>query len=53
MIVPLVNTAEDAAAAVAASRYPPVGMRSYGPTRSSMRIGPAPADADSSVPCWP
>ena len=32
VIVPLVNTAEDAAAAVAASRYPPTGIRSYGPT---------------------
>ena len=31
IIVPLVNTAEDAAKAVAACRYPPVGMRSSGP----------------------
>ncbi len=30
VIVPLVNTAEEAAAAVAACRYPPAGMRSYG-----------------------
>src|SRR5262245_58433294 len=30
VIVPLVNTAEEAAAAVAACRYPPVGMRSSG-----------------------
>jgi 4-hydroxy-2-oxoheptanedioate aldolase len=49
VISPLVNTSEDAEVAVAASRYPPVGIRSYGPTRASMRIGPAPADADSSV----
>ena len=49
VIVPLVNTAEDAATAVAASRYPPAGVRSYGPTRSGMRIGPAPAEADSAV----
>jgi 4-hydroxy-2-oxoheptanedioate aldolase len=49
VIVPLVNTAEDAARAVAASRYPPVGVRSYGPTRSGMRIGPGPAEANSSV----
>jgi 4-hydroxy-2-oxoheptanedioate aldolase len=34
IIVPLVNTAEDAAKAVAASRYPPVGMRSSGPVRA-------------------
>ena len=49
VIAPLVNTAEDAAAAVAAGRYPPTGIRSYGPARSSMRIGPAPAEADSAV----
>ena len=49
VIAPLVNTAEDAAAAVAAGRYPPTGIRSYGPARSSMRIGPTPADADSAV----
>ena len=36
VIVPLVNTAEDAARAVAASRYPPVGVRSYGPTRAGL-----------------
>ena len=34
IIVPLVNTAEDAAKAVAACRYPPVGMRSSGPVRA-------------------
>ena len=49
VIVPLVNTAEDAAAAVAASRYPPTGIRSYGPTRAGMRIGPTPAEADAAV----
>ena len=49
VIVPLVNTAEDAAKAVSASRYPPVGIRSYGPMRSMLRIGPAPAEADASV----
>lgn len=34
IIVPLVNTAAEAAAAVAACRYPPVGMRSSGPIRA-------------------
>ena len=34
IIVPLVNTAADAAKAVAACRYPPVGMRSSGPVRA-------------------
>src|SRR3989442_8925660 len=33
-IVPLINTAEDAAKAVAACRYPPLGMRSSGPVRA-------------------
>jgi 4-hydroxy-2-oxoheptanedioate aldolase len=49
VIVPLVDTAADAAAAVAASRYPPVGRRSYGPMRSALRIGPEPAVANASV----
>jgi 4-hydroxy-2-oxoheptanedioate aldolase len=34
IIVPLVSTAEEAARAVAACRYPPVGMRSSGPVRA-------------------
>ncbi|MGW5144759.1 HpcH/HpaI aldolase family protein [Rhodococcus koreensis] len=46
VIVPLVNTAEEAAKAVAAATYPPTGVRSYGPMRSQLRIGPTPAEAD-------
>src|SRR5258707_8791641 len=34
IIMPLVNTAKEAAMAVAACRYPPVGMRSNGPVRA-------------------
>jgi 4-hydroxy-2-oxoheptanedioate aldolase len=34
VIVPLVNNAAEAAAAVAACRYPPVGIRSNGPVRA-------------------
>src|SRR4029453_8756192 len=34
IIVPLVNTEDEAARAVAACRYPPVGMRSSGPVRA-------------------
>ncbi|WP_033319812.1 HpcH/HpaI aldolase family protein [Streptomyces yerevanensis] len=45
VIVPLIDTPQDAAAAVAAVRYPPQGRRSYGPMRSALRIGPDPADA--------
>ncbi|WP_224388026.1 HpcH/HpaI aldolase/citrate lyase family protein [Pseudonocardia sp. ICBG1293] len=39
VIVPLVDTAEQAAAAVAACRYPPDGVRSFGPVRPSWRGG--------------
>jgi 4-hydroxy-2-oxoheptanedioate aldolase len=46
VIVPLVNTAEEAARAVLAATYPPNGIRSYGPMRSQLRIGPLPAVAD-------
>jgi len=49
VIVPLVDTAEDAAAAVRSARYPPVGIRSYGPMRSGLRVGPDPAQSDASV----
>ncbi|MER7080895.1 4-hydroxy-2-oxoheptanedioate aldolase [Saccharopolyspora kobensis] len=49
IIVPLVDTAEDAAAAVRATRYPPEGRRSYGPMRSELRVGPDPAEANESV----
>lgn len=34
IIVPLINTPDDAAKAVAACRYPPIGMRSAGPVRA-------------------
>ena len=49
VIVPMVDSAEDAAKAVAAVRYPPSGNRSYGPTRSMLRIGPSPREADATV----
>jgi 4-hydroxy-2-oxoheptanedioate aldolase len=49
VIVPLVDTAEDAAAAVAAAKYPPLGRRSYGPMRSALRVGPIPAEANAST----
>ncbi|MEV5410085.1 aldolase/citrate lyase family protein [Thermopolyspora sp. NPDC052614] len=51
VIVPLVNSAEEAAAAVSACRYPPAGTRSYGPARSDLRIGPDPRAADEAVAC--
>ena len=49
VIVPLVDSAEDAALAVAAARYPPAGIRSYGPTRSGLHIGPDPQQANATV----
>jgi 4-hydroxy-2-oxoheptanedioate aldolase len=38
VIVPLVDTAEEAAAAVAACRYAPRGVRSFGPFRTSLGL---------------
>jgi 4-hydroxy-2-oxoheptanedioate aldolase len=52
VIVPLVNNAAEAQAAVRASRYPRhggTGQRSYGPMRSGLRIGPKPEEADDAV----
>lgn len=46
VIVPLVNTAAEAADAVASATYPPTGVRSYGPMRAQLRIGPTPATAN-------
>lgn len=46
VIVPMVSTPGEAAAAVAAATYPPNGIRSYGPMRAQLRIGPTPAIAD-------
>jgi 4-hydroxy-2-oxoheptanedioate aldolase len=39
VICPMVNTAEEASAFVRACRYPPLGMRSYGPVRSAFGSG--------------
>ncbi|GLU47089.1 HpcH/HpaI aldolase family protein [Nocardiopsis ansamitocini] len=47
VIVPLVNNAEEAEAAVRAARYPGRGIRSYGPMRSGLRVGPKPQDANA------
>lgn len=46
VIVPLIETAADAADAVASVRYPPRGRRSYASSRAGLRIGPNPADAN-------
>ncbi len=39
VIVPLVNTAREAAAAAEACRYPPYGVRSFGPNRVGLTVG--------------
>lgn len=39
VIVPLVNNAGEAARAVAACKYPPEGVRSYGPVRAAEVLG--------------
>ncbi|GAA1427572.1 aldolase/citrate lyase family protein [Microlunatus lacustris] len=49
VVVPLVSSAAEAADAVRAARYPPDGIRSFGPMRSGLRVGPAPADSNASV----
>ncbi|MFD1542021.1 HpcH/HpaI aldolase family protein [Nonomuraea guangzhouensis] len=51
VIVPLVDSAEEAAAAVHACRYAPIGGRSFGPFRSGLRIGPDPREADEAIAC--
>jgi 4-hydroxy-2-oxoheptanedioate aldolase len=52
VIVPLVNTAEQAAAAVSACRYPPDGTRSFGPTRAALYGGRGyAAEANGQIAC--
>jgi 4-hydroxy-2-oxoheptanedioate aldolase len=52
IIVPLVNDAAEAARAVAACRYPPHGIRSYGPVRAAGVIGSRdPEDLAGQVLC--
>lgn len=52
VIVPLVNDAAEAAHAVAACRFPPHGIRSYGPIRASGVVGSKdPEDLAGEVLC--
>ncbi|OZF51271.1 HpcH/HpaI aldolase family protein [Rhodococcus sp. 14-1411-2a] len=46
VIVPLIDSAADAERAVASTRYSPAGIRSYGPMRSQLRVGPLPSEAN-------
>lgn len=51
IIVPLINTAADAKKVVAAAKYPPRGVRSYGPIRSATGAQPNTLDRDQATLC--
>lgn len=51
VIVPMVNSAEEAADAVRHFHYPPSGDRSFGPIRSELVVGIAPAEVNTAVAC--
>ena len=52
VICPMVNTAEQAAEFVSYMRYPPLGQRSFGPTRVSFAAG-ADYGAEANDECLP
>lgn len=49
VIIAMIESAEQAAAAVAATRYPPAGVRSFGPLRASLGHDPAALAARAAV----
>jgi len=49
VIIAMIESAEQAAAAVAATRYAPAGVRSFGPLRASLGLDPAALEARVSV----
>lgn len=49
VVIAMVESAEQAAAAVAATRYAPAGVRSFGPLRASLGHDPAELEARASV----
>ena len=52
IIIPMVSNRDDAERAVAACRYPPTGMRSFGPNRVTLYAGASTtAEADAEVAC--
>ncbi|MCM6764072.1 aldolase/citrate lyase family protein [Rathayibacter sp. ZW T2_19] len=51
VIVPMIETAEDARAAAAAAHYPPAGRRSWGPM-ADLRGGEAPSAAEARPELW-
>ncbi len=54
IVIPMVNSADEARAAVRACRYAPEGARSFGPSRPELSAGPDYfATANQSVACIP
>jgi 4-hydroxy-2-oxoheptanedioate aldolase len=51
VVVPLVNNRAEAERAAAACRYPPAGVRSFGPIRAARAIGWEPERANAEVVC--
>jgi 2-keto-3-deoxy-L-rhamnonate aldolase RhmA len=49
VIIAMVESPEQAAAAVAATRYAPEGVRSFGPLRASLGLDPAAHEAGTSI----
>lgn len=49
VVIAMIESADEAAAAVAASRYPPAGVRSFGPLRASLGLDPAEHESRVSV----
>ncbi|MGO2111348.1 MAG: HpcH/HpaI aldolase family protein [Pseudoclavibacter sp.] len=49
IIIPLVESAAEAARLAASTRYAPVGTRSFGPLRAGLRLGPRPADVNREI----
>jgi len=49
VVIAMVESADEAAAAVAATRYPPAGIRSFGPLRAGLGHNPASVESRVSV----
>jgi 4-hydroxy-2-oxoheptanedioate aldolase len=52
VIVPMVNSRAEAETAVAACRYAPDGVRSFGPVRAGLLIGDDPPTVNRTVSCF-
>jgi 4-hydroxy-2-oxoheptanedioate aldolase len=52
VVVPMINSADDARVAASACRYPPAGIRSWGPARAALGVASyTPQVADSAAIC--